>query len=126
MNIPKKADMTLKHQTKRKEKSIPLKDIEIDTIMKLSINHHHSYIINAGRLPRLTKLKQLMKAYCNKNTDIPPILVYEQKLYTMPHLRQQGLCCVKYKIKDGRHRVAACINLNRNVINAEIVNSVRN
>ncbi len=116
--------MTLKQQP-TKEKSIPLEDIEIDTVMKLSINHHHSYIVNSGRLPRLTKLKQLMKAYCDKNTDIPPIIVYEQRLYTMPHLRQQGLCCVKYKIKDGRHRVAACINLNRNMINAKIINHNR-
>ncbi len=114
--------MTPKDQPKNKKQSIPLKDIEIDTVMKLSINNEHSYIVNAGRLPRLTKLKQLMKAYCDNTVEIPPILVYEQNLYTMPYLRQQGVNCVKYKIKDGRHRVAACFNLNMNVINAEIVN----
>ena len=109
-------------QNLNNQKSIPIKSIEIDTVMKLSIQNNHPYVINAGRLPRLTKIKQLIKAYNNQNIIIPPILVYEQELYTMPTLRRQGIKCVKYKIKDGRHRVAACINMNRNYIEATIIN----
>jgi len=120
---PKKIVMRDTTQNLNNQQSIPIHSIEIDTIMKLSIQNNHPYVINAGRLPRLTKIKQLMKAYKDKDIIIPPILVYEQELYTMPSLRKRGVKCVKYKIKDGRHRVVACINLNRDIIDATIINT---
>ena len=58
-------------QNLNNQQSIPIRSIEIDTVMKLSIQNNHPYVINAGRLPRLTKIKQLMKAYKDNSIIIP-------------------------------------------------------
>ena len=96
------------YKTEKEYTCIPIEKIEIDKIMEESITNHPCYVNEDNKLPRITKIKRMVKNM-KSNITHEPVVLNEHILYTPLNMRKTGYIKKKYSIKKGRKQVVCSL-----------------